>query len=82
MRIKDLPMETNDNKAIKETVESFMERNLKLHVKLKAVGKIGNKAIIVEMEDMTDKVNVLKSKFKDIKEYNIYIDQKGKRHTT
>lgn len=54
--IKGLPLESDDSKVIKKTLESFMERNLDLH----GAGKIGDKAFTVEMEDMTDKVNVLK----------------------
>lgn len=62
--IKGLTLETDDRNSIKHKLEQFIESNLQLNVKLKEGSKIGEKMFLAEMENMSDKVTVLKNKSK------------------
>lgn len=73
--ISGMKLDTNDDKILKGTIENFISQELKLNVKLKSVGKIGEKVCVIETESMTDKLNILKNKkqLKNLTE-RIYID--------
>ncbi|KAK9687802.1 hypothetical protein QE152_g35997 [Popillia japonica] len=58
-----------------ELMEKFLEEELKLKIKLRGAGKISDKVYVIETEDMTDKLNILKHK-KDLRKLTdrIYIN--------
>lgn len=70
--IKGLEIETNNSKVLKESLEDFITRHMQVPFKLRRADKI----YVMETEDLTDKINILKNKtkFMEIKERKIYIN--------
>uniref|UniRef100_A0A6P7GHK2 Uncharacterized protein LOC114342707 isoform X2 n=1 Tax=Diabrotica virgifera virgifera TaxID=50390 RepID=A0A6P7GHK2_DIAVI len=74
--LKGLTLDPNDRKPVKESVEHFIGRNLKLQVKLRGAVKIGDQIFVAEMENLTDKLSVLKNKgkLKNLQGQKVYIE--------
>uniref|UniRef100_A0A6P7FI00 Uncharacterized protein LOC114328141 n=1 Tax=Diabrotica virgifera virgifera TaxID=50390 RepID=A0A6P7FI00_DIAVI len=74
--LKGLTLDPNDRKPVKESVEHFIGRNLKLQVKLRGAVKIGDQIFVAEMENLTDKLSVLKNKGKltNLQGQKVYIE--------
>lgn len=64
LRITGVKIDTNDDKAIKQTMEGFIEKELRIKIKVKNARKIGDKACIIETESLSEKIDVLKNKNK------------------
>nr|CAI5866757.1 unnamed protein product [Callosobruchus analis] len=62
--ISGIKIDTNDEKTLKGTVENFLLKELQVTVNLKGAQKIGEKMCVIEMESITDKIEILKNKNK------------------
>ncbi|KAK9687718.1 hypothetical protein QE152_g36074 [Popillia japonica] len=73
--VTGIKIENSDEKQLKGKMEKFLEEELKLKIKLRGAGKISDKVYVIETEDMTDKLNILKHK-KDLRKLTdrIYIN--------
>lgn len=60
--ITGIDIDTKDEKAMKESLYDFIIKTLEVNIKIRCAGKIGAKTCVMEMESMTDKLSVLKSK--------------------
>lgn len=60
--ITGVKIDKNDENVIKNDLESFITRELKLNIKLRSARRIGEKTCVVETESMTDKFSILEKK--------------------
>lgn len=74
--ITGLKIDIEDRNALKEAVKNFITQNLKIEPKIKTVYKIGDARCVIELENWTDKMEVLKNKAKLhlIKDQKVYLD--------
>lgn len=64
---------TDDKTIIHEVIETFMERNLQVDIKVKSVYKIGENRYVVELEEWGHKLEIMRNKNK-LKGQPIFID--------
>uniref|UniRef100_A0A6P7H9T7 Uncharacterized protein LOC114347967 n=1 Tax=Diabrotica virgifera virgifera TaxID=50390 RepID=A0A6P7H9T7_DIAVI len=71
--LKGLTQDPNDGKPVKESVEHY---HGPLQVKLRGAVKIGDQIFVAEMENLTDKLSVLKNKgkLKNLQGQKAYIE--------
>ncbi|XP_023312131.1 spectrin alpha chain, non-erythrocytic 1-like [Anoplophora glabripennis] len=74
--ITGMIIDTDDAKALKETMANFLEMKLNVEVKLKRVRKLGQKTCLMELSSEEDKKMVMenKSKLRNLKNERIYIN--------
>lgn len=73
LTITGIAMENSDSETLKVAVENMLKTKINVQAKVKAVYKIGPQRCIAEMENWTEKLNVLRNK-KNLKGEEIYID--------
>lgn len=62
--VMGLKIDTKDPNELKETMESMMQKELEVEVKVKMAHKLGERVCLVEFEREMDKVIVMKNKHK------------------
>ena len=60
--ITGLEIDTNDDTMLRGAMENFIKDELKVEIKLRSAGKIGDRVCVIETESVTDKINILKNK--------------------
>jgi hypothetical protein len=64
-------------------MHDFLKNHLKvdIHIHVKNATKIGDKTCLIQQENTTDKIEIMKNKLKlrNVKEKNIYINEKWSR---
>ncbi|XP_031350476.1 spindle assembly checkpoint component MAD1-like [Photinus pyralis] len=73
--ISGIQIPTNDDKEIKRQMERFIAQELKMDVKIRNASRITDKVCVIQMENMCDKLEILKHK-KLLKAYKdkVYIE--------
>uniref|UniRef100_A0A6P7FRG2 DNA ligase 1-like n=1 Tax=Diabrotica virgifera virgifera TaxID=50390 RepID=A0A6P7FRG2_DIAVI len=74
--LQGVDMDTYDQNITKDNVQDFLCNALKVETKIKSARKIGSKSCLIELENATDKEEIMKNKGKlrDIKGKEIYIN--------
>uniref|UniRef100_A0A6P7H2N3 Spindle pole body component 110-like n=1 Tax=Diabrotica virgifera virgifera TaxID=50390 RepID=A0A6P7H2N3_DIAVI len=74
--IQGLPIDTIDRNALKQTVGSFMEKEMNINVQIEEVIKLGEKTCLVKLQNKFEKEKIMqnKAKLKHIKGNKVYIN--------
>uniref|UniRef100_A0A6P7GVC6 Dynein regulatory complex subunit 4-like n=1 Tax=Diabrotica virgifera virgifera TaxID=50390 RepID=A0A6P7GVC6_DIAVI len=74
--IQGIKIDTNDQKVLRGAMENFMEKELQVSVDVNGARKIGENTVIVELNSVKYKIEVMKnkSKLKTKKDERIYIN--------
>ncbi|KAK9675038.1 hypothetical protein QE152_g40691 [Popillia japonica] len=69
-------MQTNDKQELKEAMQEFLKKYLEVDMTVRNACKLGKQTCLLELENTTDKIEVMKkkNKLRSIGNENVYIN--------
>lgn len=74
--MQGLKLDTSDQDQLKIVVEDIIKKYMEIQIEIKAVKYLGPKTCLIELKNTDDKIKIMKnkSKLREYKEQNIYIN--------